>query len=155
MPQLHFADASAGAIKNFGEAALWLGGLVLCIGALVRFFRGREATRLELPIAVAKHKEFAPLDRLEQVEQSIDALRAQHHADMADLHRKTDASLLALRSDIAEEFKEVRDADARKQSDISALKAEVGHIVRQIQVLDAKVDHLPERILVIIGRSTA
>lgn len=155
MPPPFFADASEAAIKNFGEAVLWLGGLALCIGAVVRFFRGREATRLETPIAVAKHKEFAPLDRLERVEKVVASLRDRHHADMEAFQQRADASLASLRADIAEEFREVRDADARRQADIAALKAEVGHIVRQMQVLDAKVDHLPERILKLLGRSAS
>ncbi len=151
MLRTFMAEVSAPAIKDFGEAALWLAALAAAIVGLVKLFRGREATRLETPITVAPHKEYTTLERTERLEKVVHSLQEQQRAEMLGLNRKFEAGLNGLRSDIAEEFKEVRDADARRQSDIAALKAETTHITRQVQVLDAKVDHLPERILKLLG----
>lgn len=151
MPHHFMGEVSGNEIKGFGDVILWIVGLTLAVAAFVRLFRAREATRLEQPLEVRAHKEFATLEQQHQLEKEMHALREQRRADIASLHRKIDDGLLAVRADIASEFKEVRADGVRRGEDIAALKAEGNHHTRQMQVIEAKVDHLPERIQKLLG----
>lgn len=148
---LLLAEVDPHALKTFFEVGLYVVGAVLAVAALVAVFRRKGATQIAQPLVVAAEVRFTPLELHKQLQQDVEALRDQRRADVAGLHKKIEDGLSGLRTDLASEFKEVRQESALQRESIAHLKSETAQQTRQILNLDGKVDHLPEKVVTLLG----
>lgn len=147
------ADVDGSQIKNFGESFLWLMAIAAAVFGAIKYLRPKEPTEIQSPLVVKPHQEYTPIELAIRLEKDINALREQRRIDVAGLQRKIEDGLIGLRSDLARDSKEDRAADALRGAEIASLKAETGHQTRQLAVLDAKLEYLPEKLLKMLGRA--
>lgn len=148
------AEIDGSQIKQFFEVVIWVSVAVGAVFALVKYFKPTPATEIKSPLEVREHRELATKEEIRQVKVEMQEIREQRRADVSGLHRKIESGLTDLGARFTEEFKEFRDDGTERGEAIAALKAESQHQIRQIQVLDAKMDSLPERLIRMLERNS-
>jgi len=109
---------------------------------------GKEAAAVSFPqpVAVSAHDPYVPLSQHTALRTEFTALAEQRRKDIHGLHLKIETGMDKVRTELADEFKELREAGVTAGKEIAVLKNETTSQTRQLHKLDGKMDEVLMRL---------
>lgn len=111
-----------------------------------------EVSRIDVqsPLVVKQHEPCASLTQHQDLQEKFGELVEQRRKDVYGLHLKIEGGLAAVRTDMTEEFKEVRETQVKSREEIAAIKEQNANQTRELLHIRNTVENMPEKIAKLI-----